>query len=169
MLKQAEKTGDISIVQILRTIVDRFWFILFRFLPFFVLVYFGLHLFVVPGALIFVVLLFLPQGILLDLKNWRRGARTAWDLGFKYLGKCLMIFVSVLGILKLVQDGSAFLITLYAQGHPIGLLLPPILGTLLYPLYSVFITYLYLNWKEDLRSSSSWQAEAKTSKEYVIR
>jgi hypothetical protein len=168
IVQQVEESGEISIIRFLRTLADYFWSICLRLFLFFILIYPGLHLFVIPGALLFVLLLFLPQALLLEPKNWKLGVKTAWDLGFHYLGKNIMIFVSMLGLLKLLQDGSAFVISLYVGAHPLAMLVPPILGALVYPIYTVYVTFIYLDGKEELRISSS-KLEDKESSAYVMR
>ncbi|WP_028777640.1 hypothetical protein [Shimazuella kribbensis] len=168
IVQQIEESGEVSIIRFLRTIVDYFWSIGLRFSLFFLLIYPGLHLFIIPGALLFVVMLFLPQALYLEPKNWKVGIRTAWDLGFHYLGKNIMLFVSALSVLKLFQDGSTYVLSLYAGGHPLAMLVPPLLGTLVFPLYTIYVTFLYLDGKEEIRISRT-KLEDKESNAYVIR
>lgn len=148
LVRQVEEVGEISIVALLRTILDRIWELCLKFFLLLVVVHFSMYLLFIPGVFIFVLFLLFPYSLLWERGDWKHSLKLAWDLGFNHLGKCIMIFSVLVASLDITETGSAAIIHIYAAGQPIVLLIPPLLGSLVLPVYTVYLSYRYMEWRE---------------------
>ncbi len=154
LVQQVEEVGELSIADLLRSILDRFWELSAYFFLFILMVHFSMYLLFIPGAALYILFLLLPYTLLWERRNWKYRLKLAWDLGFEHLGKCIMIFTLFVAFLNFIKIVSSVMMHYYASPGPGLLVIPLILGTVAYPLYSIYLTYRFLEWRENLEGNT---------------